>query len=164
MTLYELTGKYRELYDVAAEGEWDETSKAVLEDILAQLEGDIEAKLLGIARVRQQMRSDIDALKAEENRLSSKRKGAENAKTRLEAYAYEQMEYMGLERVQDATHTVAIQNNPPSVSIEDERKIDARWWLPQPAKLDKAGIHSALKEGELIEGAELIQGRGVRFR
>lgn len=164
MTLYDLTQEYAALYETSQQGEWDEASKEALDNMLASLEGGIEHKLLGIARVRRNMQADIDAIKDEEERLAKRRKAAENAKARLEQYAYKQMEYTGIEHAKDATFTVSLQNNPPSVHVADESKIDARWWIPQPARLDKSGLKKAIQDGLLVEGAELVQSRGVRFR
>ena len=164
MTLYELTNEYAALYEASQSGEWDEASKDILDSLLAQLTGDIEHKLLSIARVRASIKADSEAVKAEEERLAKRRKALENSRARLEAYAQEQMELAGIDKAKDAAFTVAIQNNPPSVDIRDERKIDARWWIPQPAKLDKQAIKKAIQDGLDVPGAELVQSRGVRFR
>lgn len=46
----------------------------------------------------------------------------------------------------------------PKVVIADEKLISDDWYIPQSPKLDRAGIKSALKKGQEIEGATLSNG------
>ncbi len=55
-------------------------------DTLESIEGAIEEKVEAIHRLYRNMQADIDALKAEEKRLSEKRKVLENEQKRLKEY------------------------------------------------------------------------------
>ncbi|MDH3582079.1 MAG: siphovirus Gp157 family protein, partial [Hyphomicrobiales bacterium] len=42
-----------------------------------------------------------------------------------------------------------------SIIITSEDQIPEAFWVPQPSKLDRQALLSALKNGQLINGAEL---------
>lgn len=54
--------------------------------------------------------------------------------------------------------TVQHRKGVPKVVIADEKLISDDWYIPQSPKLDRAGIKSALKKGQEIEGATLDNG------
>src|ERR1700722_13508765 len=62
-------------------------------------------------------------------------------------------------RIQVADFTASLRNGPPRLEIEDEAKVPATYLIPQPPRLDRAGLLSALKLGSQIEGAALVPGR-----
>ena len=43
----------------------------------------------------------------------------------------------------------------PTLEVVEESKIPAAYWKPQPPKLDRQGLLTALKAGTAIEGAVL---------
>ena len=107
---------------------------------------------------------DVDALKLEEKRLADRRRAIEKRIESIKDYLKNQMEVAGIEKVKRPTLTVSIANNPPSVEIEDESLIPFDYMVPQPARIDKKALLTALKEGQDISGASIKQTRGVRIR
>lgn len=55
--------------------------------------------------------------------------------------------------------TASLRTGPPRLEIEDEAKLPETYLIPQPPRLDRAGLLSALKQGSQIEGASLVPGR-----
>lgn len=57
-----------------------------------------------------------------------------------------------------------LQNNPPSVFIEDEKAIDGAYTVvvPQTIKIDKNRIKEDLKMGMTVKGARLEVGQSIR--
>ncbi len=53
---------------------------------------------------------------------------------------------------------MTVRRGSPRVEIPDETKIGEPFLVPQPPKLDRAGILSALKAGKIVEGALLVEG------
>ena len=51
--------------------------------------------------------------------------------------------------------TAAVRQAAPALAVTAEDKIPAVYWKPQPSKLDRQGLLSALKAGTAIEGAAL---------
>ena len=164
MTLYEMTKNYRELYEASQSNGFDDVQATVLYGLLESLSDDIDGKLLGIARVVKNLQADADAIKAEVDRLSARRQAVESGIKRLKDYAEDAMNAVGIEKVKDELFTVAMQKNPPAVSIVNDRLIPTDYWRQQDPVIDRQRIKDALKAGETIPGAELTQGKSVRFK
>lgn len=158
MKLYELAQNYAQLLEMAEEMESD-----ALVDTLEALQGEIEEKAENIAKLIKNLEADAKIIKEEEQRLADRRRSIESKVTRLKEYLQQQLEVAGLQKVKRPTITVAIQANPPSVEISDEKLIPSEFMIPQ-YKVDKKSILERLKNGEEIPGAKLVQGRGVRIR
>ena len=160
MRLYELSENYRQVLDLIDEGAEVDT----LHDTLESIEGAIEEKAEGIAKVILGMTADINAIKAEEKRLADRRRALENRQNWLKAYVQFHMEKTGLKKIKLPTVTISVQNNPPSVECETsklpsqfvEQRID---YIPRKKELMKA-----LKAGKKIEGAELRHKKSLRIR
>ena len=159
MKLYELAQNYAQLLEMAEEMESD-----ALVDTLEALQGEIEEKAENIAKLVKNLEADAKIIKEEEQRLAERRRAIEAKIERLKTYLQEQLEVAGLQKVKRPTITVAIQANPPSVEISDEKLIPSEFMIPQPAKIDKKAILERLKNGEEISGCVLKQTKGVRIR
>lgn len=162
--LYALTSEYMQLQIMLEHG-WEtaEEEKAIIEAMEA-LAGDIEDKADGYARVLRNMTTDIEAIKAEEKRLYSRRVALENGVERLKASIKDAMTLLGKRRVETSIGSWGIQKNPPSVAITNKDAIPADYWIMPAPVLDKQALLRNLKDGEIIEGCELQQTEGVRFR
>ena len=85
--------------------------------------------------------------------------GIERMKTTLLAF----MELSGQDKVKTALFSVSTATTQ-AVQITDESKIPCTYLVEQPPKIDKIGIKQALKDGEVVAGAELVENKGVRIR
>jgi replicative superfamily II helicase len=159
MKLYELAQNYAQLMEMAEEMESD-----ALVDTLESLQDAIEDKVENIAKLIKNLEADAKIIKEEEQRLADRRRSIESKVARLKEYLQEQLEVAGLQKVKRATITVAIQNNPPSVEIADEKLIPSEFMIPQNPKIDKQAILERLKNGETVPGCSLKQTKGVRIR
>ena len=159
MKLYELAQNYAQLLEMA-----DDMESDALVDTLEALQGEIEEKAENIAKLVKNLEADAKIIKEEEQRLAERRRAIEAKVERLKAYLQQQLEVAGLQKVKRPTITVAIQNNPPSVEIADEKLIPSEFMIPQPAKIDKKAILERLKNGEEIPGCSIKQTKGVRIR
>ena len=76
------------------------------------------------------------------------------------------LEATGLSRVKDARITVAIQNNPPSVSVIAASEIPAAYLriIPEKREPDKTAISAALKNGDDVPGCALIPSRRIAIK
>ena len=48
--------------------------------------------------------------------------------------------------------TASLKQGAPTLDVVDEAKVPAVYWKPQPSRLDRQGLLSALKAGVAIEG------------
>ena len=160
-TLYELTGAWLDLYDMADDPDVDAD---VWFDTIEGLEGEIEDKADGYAKVMTQLKADAAALKAEEERLHARRSAIENNVQRMKDRLQQMMELTGKTKIKTTLFSYNLQANPPSVVIDDESKIPHKYLIPQDPKIDKTAIKELLKSGITCEYAHLAQSRGLRIR
>lgn len=160
LSLYNLVGSYNQLWNQIEEMDLD-----ALEDTLQSIEDAIEVKAENYAYMMRMMDAEAEVIKAEEKRLADRRKAVENRKERLKANLENGLLMAGIDKVKTPTVTVAIQNNPPSVQIEDEDLVPEQFVTVEIIrKIDRKSILQALKDGDLIEGCSIKQGKSLRIR
>lgn len=166
-TLYELTGAWLDLYDMADDPDMEADVQAWF-DTMEGLEGEIEDKADGYAKIIAQLNADASAIKAEEERLYSRRKAIENRVKDMKDRLQNMMEMTGKTKFKTALYSFSIQKNPVSLVIDNERIIPPKWWIKQEPKLDKKGITEWLRERDeeenACEWAHLTQSESLRIR
>lgn len=160
--LYELTEMYKNIWDLVEDEEVDLES---LENALSEIEDNLEVKAENIAKLIKGIDGDIETLNVEEKRLANKRKALENKKANIKAYLENQLISIGKNKVKTPLFTINIQNNPPSVNIIDEDKIPEQFKKTvTTTTVTKKELLDALKMGQVVEGAEIKQGKSLRIR
>ena len=163
MTLYELTGQYAELLDMAVNGDIDEQT---FQDTLEAMDfaAEIEDKAEGYAKVITMLQGDVKQCREEKKRIAENRKTMENKIQRMKDRLQEAMEYTGHTKIKTPLFSLSVQNNPPGVSIPDESAVPEAYRIPQPAKVDKKKILDDLRAGAAFDWAAMTQGRSLRIR
>lgn len=167
MTLYELTAEYQQLLELAEDPDVDEQT---LTDTMDGLEGEIEAKADGYAKVMKQMSADAEAIKAEEQRLYNRRKSIEANVDRMKNSLKGAMLLTGKTKFKTELFSFGIQKNPAKVIMETEDVdlIPHRFLIEQAPKINTTAIKNCLKAGdhahELDEIAHLVQEESLRIR
>ena len=70
-------------------------------------------------------------------------------------------------KMQTADFTLSLRQGPPRLDVLNQEKVPAEYLVPQPPRLDRSGLIGALKRGDVIPGAVLIEGQmhvAVRVR
>ena len=96
--------------------------------------------------------------------MNDKRKTLERKVESLKEYLFGAFMQTGTERMKYPQFTVSVRNNAESVHVKDVTKIPNDYFVPQPPKLNKAGLKKAIKDGEVIEGAELLRNKSLQIR
>lgn len=157
-TLYELTEQATALYELLQSEEIDEqTFNDTLEAMGASEKVEAYCKLI------KQLQSDAEMFKSEIDRLTARKKTAENAVDRMKNALLAFLQFSGQDKVKAGSFSVSTATTQ-AVNITDEKAIPCIYLVEQPPKIDKAGIKKALKAGEEISGAELIDNKGVRIK
>jgi hypothetical protein len=68
------------------------------------------------------------------------------------------MERAGIKKLTEPDFTASLREVPPGLVVIEEGKIPAPFWKPQPPKLDRKALLTALKAGEIVAGAALGNG------
>lgn len=163
MKLYEVAEAFAQIQDFLNNAETDEEIVAI-KDVLVDYECQFEEKVENITYLIKNFQSDVEALKKEELRLAEKRKSTERKIESLKDYLFGAFMQTGTERIKYPQFTVSIRNNAESVNVNDVTKIPNDYFVPQPPKLNKAGLKKAIQDGEVIEGAELVRTKSLQIR
>jgi hypothetical protein len=98
-----------------------------------------EALQAGLRTRLEEMRRRLDRL---ENRGAKKRQ-----------LALEAMCEVGLKKLEQPDFTASARSGLPSLVVVSERRIPAKYWVPQPPKLNRQSLLAELKRGTVIPGA-----------
>ena len=154
MTLYEMTEAARSLYAMLESGDIDEqTYRDTLESI------GTEEKIDSYCAIIRQFTADIEAIKAEKDRLDALKKTAENALERMKGALKDYVYYNG-GKAKTAKFSVSLKTTQAS-EITDETLIPSEYWKPQPDKLMRSEILADLKSGKEIAGARIKESVSV---
>ena len=159
MKLYELTENYNQVLEMA-----EQLDAEMLKDTLDSIDEAIEIKVENTAKVVRSLEGNVDAIESEIKRLTAKKSTLDNNIKGIKKYMQESMEQVGKDKIKGQLFNIGIQNNPQSVNILDEKKINLDYFIQQPSKLDKKLLLADLKEGKEVEGAEIQQTRSLRIR
>lgn len=161
MKLYELTENYLNLQELL---ENDEVPKEMVIDALDSVGEELEVKAENIAKLIKTLEVDISGYKAEETRLSKKRRTLENEIKSLKEYLDNAMKITGKTKFKGQLFSFNIQKNAPSIKVVDEKLIPSEYFIPQEPTLNKKRLLTDLKNGVEIPGAEINQTESLRIR
>ena len=163
MTLYELTEQYMQLLAYAEDPDAD---PQVISDTLEGLDGDIEEKADGYAKVIRQLEADEAALKAEIDRLTARKRTIDNSIDRMKEHLKQAMILCGKPKFKTELFSFGIQKNPPKVVIDDPDNIPQYWLIQQDPKVNTSAIKEAIQNGDKFATniAHLEQGESLRIR
>ena len=164
MTLYELTGDFLRLYQMADEGE---LSQDVIDDTLEGLEYELEEKADAYAKVIRSLEGDMASLKAEIDRLTARKRTMENNITAMKQSLEMAMRVAERPKIKTKLFSFSVQKNPPALKIDNPNLVPTEYVIPQAPKYDSAGIKKFLKsldENDSCKWAHLEQSESLRIR
>ena len=163
-TLYELSTMLRNIFEELDDCDSDEKITELMNTVFA-VEGDLSRKGETYVKIMRNMQSDIDAIKTEKERLDKMQKRRELAIERMKEYIRMSMTAAGLKYIETPLGKWARRMSPWSCVILDESKVEDRFKIPQPPKIDKKAMLDEFKEtGEILSGADFQQKEYVIFR
>lgn|SRR5512139_277914 len=164
MNLYELTSERLALQAKLQELNLDEQT---IEDTLEGDSTELQAKIEDYGFVIRNMEAFSDAIKAEEKRLSDRRKVQENKIERIKAWLLNNMQACEIQKIECPAFTIAVRTNPPKVVIDHEGDIPEQFMVtpePPPAAPDKKLIATAIKSGQNVAGCHLEQSQRIEIK
>lgn len=162
-TLKELNEMMYNLQQLILDGADEEELKGYMDTISLER----EAKLEGYAMVIKNLDSDNAGIKAEEERLAKRRKYNENAIARMKERMAETLETVepdakGVKRLKTEKFTFSFRKST-SVQIENDDVIPPQF-IKVEKTISRSELAKALKAGEHIEGAQLIENQSLSIR
>ena len=162
--IYEITNDYLQ---IAAMMEDPELDPQTLADTMEGIEGEFELKAENYAKVMKNLEGDILAIKAEIERLTSKKKSLENNIKNMKTSLQVAMETTGKSKFKTELFSFSIQKNAPAVVIDEQyiENIPDKYLKYKDPEIDKIAIKDALKKGEDLTGiAHLEQSESLRIK
>lgn len=162
--IYELTGDWLRLWDMADDPDIDEE---LFFETAMDIEEDIHAKADGYAKVINGIDNSIDFLDNEIKRLQAKKKVLDNRKNNLKKSLQNAMELTGEVKFKTELFSFGIQKNPASLKLADDidiTDIPDEYIKYSDPEIDKAKVKDALKRGCSFDWAKLEQTESLRIR
>lgn len=155
LTLYKITNKFAELMDMAENGELTEEQYNALGE---QLTLELQQKGSGIIGYTQNEEAFIEAVDFQIKRLQDLKKARQNKLEKFKQYVKENMDRLGITKMDTELGTLSIAKNPMSVEIENEEEIPKEFKQQViTTKIDKTAIKNHFKAtGEIIPGTRII--------
>ena len=162
--LYELKNEFNTLWEILEDELADDETISGAWEVAQE---DLADKLENCCKYIKNCETEIAGLKAEEERLNARRKAKENAVKRLKQLMQDAMNAAGEKKLPCGTFTVSIQNNAPSVVMDEQyvENVPAEYLRLREPEVDKKKILEALKDGKNLDGlAHLQQTASIRIR
>jgi len=162
-TLYELSTGFNNIMELVE----DETMDLdALEEGLQTIECSLEEKCLNGIGLIKSLENQRDGLKAEGKRLTERARVLDGRIQSIKDWYKVNLEAMGKSKVPTDRGTMAIQNNPPSLKIDDEKQIPVEFLdvVPEHYEVAKDRVKAAIKAGREVPGAHMEQGKSLRIR
>ena len=163
-SIYELTDDFLRIQDMMEDPELDPQTLA---DTFEAVDGELELKAESYAKVMKNLEGDLAGIKAEIDRLTSKKKAIENNIKNMKATLQSVMEATGKTKFKTELFSFGIQKNAPSVVIDEQyiENIPEEYLKFREPEIDKIAIKDAINNGVDLSGiAHLEQSQSLRIR
>lgn len=162
-SIYELTEDYIKLLSMAEDPDIEEE---VFLDTLEGIEGALEDKAEGYAKVMRQLEANAGALDTEIKRLQERKTLVTKNVERMKKTLQTMMEATGKTKFKTELFSFNVQNNPPSLVLdsEDIETIPMEYLVPQDPKIDKTKIKADIKAGKEITFAHMEATKSLRIK
>ncbi|HAT4125204.1 TPA: siphovirus Gp157 family protein [Clostridium perfringens] len=165
MKLYELTQNYRNLESLLDNlGEQEGLTVEMIHGALGQVEDDINTKIENTCKVIKEIEADSIGIDEEIKRLSALKKQKENTVKKLKEYVEFEMNGIGLNKVEGKLFKISFRKSKV-VKVLDETKIPKEFIKVKTTEsISKTDLGKALKSGEIIAGAELVENKTLQIK
>lgn len=156
MRLYEFDSAIEDAFTKAIDHETGEIIDEDMAERFEQLQIDRDKKIEGIACMIKEFNADAIALKAEKDTLAARQRTAENRAASLKRYLEG---YLGGEKFESARAAISYRKSV-AVNVMDINSIPQEY-LTIKVDANKTAIKNAIKNGDVVAGAELIENRNM---
>ena len=160
-TLYKLNEQYQELLDKLTYEEVENEEELLNE--LTKIVISIEEKAENTAIIIKKLDAEAEMIRKEEKRLADRRRAIENNAKYLKSNLEDTMKLQDKKKFKTEHFSFNIQKNAPSVRIKDEEKAREHYKRVTES-IDKAKLKDDLKNGVVLDYAELVQTESLRIR
>lgn len=157
--LYEISESLRGLSAIDPE---DEGAAQAIRDTMQAVQGEFDEKAKAVASVILNMDSDADAIQAEIDRLTTRKKAIANRQESIREYLRENMEACGITKISHPLFSITLAKGREVVVVDDQALIpDELMYVKTEIRPEKAEILRLLKEGKDVPGARIERSQSL---
>ena len=154
-SLYVLSESYNNVLELLGD---ESIPEEAIKTALEEIDGDIEMKVSNGIGLLKSMQYRVEAVQNEIKRLTAYKKAIEKRIETVEGVYMDGMKRMGKSSVSTSRGDMKIRKNPQSVVLTDESLIPEVFKKQKiDIVTDKTAVKEALKKGEEVAGAILVQ-------
>ena len=161
MNIFDISSEY---FDALEALEIDENGEVLGYEKVDAIAKDFDSKAENIAQYIKELKYEAEALKAEQDKLSERRKSVENKAEWLKGMLTEAFELIGKEELKTAKCRISFRPSESVNIIGVDYLPDEYKRIKTVIEADKDKIKKALKAGEEVIGAELIQKNNIQIK
>jgi len=160
MNLFNIQQQYLSLANQLSEGELTPEIEAELQINESQL----QEKAINYGYAIKQMEHNSNAIDIEIKRLQELKKRNEKAIERMETAISNAMQLYGIDKVESSFLKLSFRKSE-SVEVFNENELQAIYFTEKYTRTpDKTAIKKAIKEGNLVMGAHLIENQNLQIK
>jgi hypothetical protein len=154
LRLYEIAETYLRALEELADIE--NLPEQAITDTLEGLQGEFEVKAINVAGYIRNIEAEASAVEQARKGMERRQRSLTRHAERLREYVKNHMERTGLPKLKNHYLTLRVQNNPPSVVVDDEKSIPDQYKHTETVTtLLRAEIARALKADQEVPGSHL---------
>jgi len=134
-----------------------------IDEALTLTQDQLRDAALNIGFVIKDLEYSAEVVEAEMSRLSELKSKITKGKELLKNRLSESMQLFGIERIESPTLKLSFRKSE-AVEISDEQEIPAAYLNHPPPKPDKTKIKEAIKSGEPVPGAQLVERKNLQIK
>lgn len=162
MKLYEIPGTIRAALDRIEVDE--ETGEIINAADLDAVEAEAHEKLESTALYVRELNAEADALKAEIERLTDRRRSLEKRSTFLKCLMLQGLDAMGATKLKTPMVTISVRTSKAVELDADALDVLPEGFIRIKREADKTAIKAAIERGFCMLGAHLVENRSLTMR
>lgn len=162
MKLYEIPGTIRAALDRIEVDE--ETGEIINAADLDAVEAEAHEKLESTALYVRELNAESDALKAEIERLTDRRRSLEKRSTFLKCLMLQGLDALGATKLKTPMVTISVRTSKAVELDADALDVLPEGFIRIKREADKTAIKAAIERGFCMLGAHLVENRSLTMR
>ena len=162
LALYELTDELYSAIDQLSDMEDDDEAKI---DTLDALAIPVKDKAVSVIKFTENLDTTIDGINKTMKQMKDRLVILKKKKDMLKKYVFQNLNKVGIDKIECAEFVISIQKNPPKVEVYNEEMIPGIYINKVVTeKVDKKSIKEAINGGNDVPGAKMVQERSLRIK
>ena len=166
-SLYDISNELREVYNKLANGEGIDMETGELDqetiNALETSQANLQEKGLDIGYVIKSFDDQIDIYDREIKRLTERKQALKNAQDRVKSNLKNAMIEFNIEKIEGKTLTIKFRKSE-SIEVDDINALDEKFKRVKTiVEPDKTAIKQAIKQGEQVGGARLVENKNLQI-